>query len=187
MRVCHTYEGMERVCHACEVFNKNLIFGQKRQFCLGVLYEQFALSPNEDVRERNSLHHHLSLYIPSAKNRFRKKSWKLLQSGSRILMIKNAFLTNVVQVVVQAWKFAREVIHMRICTSARASENLFCCSSSSLSLILNFILLSNFVSFFVNYVIFREWVGYFNLVSFSTPSWSTEQPGVLVLQPWASS
>ena len=67
MRVCHTYEGMERVCHACEVFNKNLIFGQKRQFCLGVLYEQFALSPNEDVRERNSLHHHLSLYIPSAK------------------------------------------------------------------------------------------------------------------------
>ena len=98
----------------------------------------------------------------SAKNRFRKKSWKLLQCGSRILMIKNAFLTNVVQVVVQAWKFAREVIHMRICTSARASENLFCCCcSSSLSLILNFILLSNFVTFFVNYVIFREWVWIF--------------------------
>ena len=190
-RVCHTYEGMERVSHACEVFNKNLIFGQKLQFCLGVLYEQFALSPNEDVRERNSLHHHLSLYIPwlyqQKTDSERRADWKLLQSGSRILMIKNAFLTNVVQVVVQAWKFAREVIHMRICTSARASENLFCCSSSSLSLILNFILLSNFVSFFVNYVIFREWVRYFNLVSFPTPSWSTEQPGVLVLQPWASS
>ena len=97
---------MERVCHACEVFNKNLIFGQKGQFCLGVLYEQFALSPNEDVRERNSLHHHLSLCIPSAKKQIQKEELKIITIWQQNFDDQNAFLTNVVQVVVQAWKFA---------------------------------------------------------------------------------